>query len=380
MLLHRRQYLKNALRVFFFLLLLMGNAVWIPHHAYAVNVVSPKAVSVYGQAGSFTTASPGTTSTTLNSPRSICFDSSGDSYIADYSNNRVLYYPAGTTTATVVYGQNNNLNTATVNNTGGTSGTSSTTSLNAPFDVALDSLGGLYVADSANYRVLYYAAGSTTASRVYGQGGVFNTNTPNKGGVSADSLSNVNNIALDRNNNLYIADGSNHRVLYYTAGSTTASRVYGQNNNTGSALDNNTGGVANTVSATSLSDPEGMVVDSSGNLYVADAANNRVLYYPSGTTTATIVYGQNNSFCSALNNNTGGVANTVSTTSLSGPRGVTVDSNNNVYIADFGNNRVLYYPSGTIDCDTCLWSEWQFLLYLGQQHFGCGWYRECHQP
>ncbi len=300
-----RKNWKNVLRVVVLLLLLTGNAVWIHHRAYAVNVVSPKAVSVYGQGNNFATAGSGTTASTLNSPRSICFDSSGDYYIADYSNNRVLYFTAGTPTPTNVYGQNGSYTSALVNNNLGTPTASPTaTSLDNPFDVALDTLGGLYVADSTNYRVLYYAAGSTTASRVYGQGGVFTTNTSNKGGVSADSLANANDIALDHNNNLYIADPTNHRVLYYTAGSTTASRIYGQNNNPNTALDNNTLGTPTTVSTTSLSDPEGMALDSSGNLYIADVADNRVLYYPSGSTTATRVYGQNNNTGTALNNNT----------------------------------------------------------------------------
>ncbi len=39
-----------------------------------------------------------------------------------------------------------------------------------------------------------------------------------------------------------------------------------------------------------------MALDSHGNLYIADTGNNRVLYFPSGQTTATGVYGQSDSF------------------------------------------------------------------------------------
>jgi hypothetical protein len=44
------------------------------------------------------------------------------------------------------------------------------------------------VADQYNNRVLFYPSGSTTATRVYGQGGSFTTNTANNGGISANSL------------------------------------------------------------------------------------------------------------------------------------------------------------------------------------------------
>jgi hypothetical protein len=70
---------------------------------------------------------------------------------------------------------------------------------------------------STNDRVLFYPAGSTTATRVYGQGGSFTSNTANNGGISANSLSAPEGIALDSSGNLYVAD-QNNRVLFYPAG------------------------------------------------------------------------------------------------------------------------------------------------------------------
>ncbi len=94
----------------------------------------------------------------------------------------------------------------------------------------------------------------------------------------------------------------------------------------------NNGGV---ISANSLSFPEGVAVDGGGNLYVADYNNVRVLVYPSGSTTATQVYGQGGSF---TNNASGTSANNLYYTS-----GVAVDSSGNVYVADPDNNRVVEY-------------------------------------
>ncbi len=63
--------------------------------------------------------------------------------------------------------------------------------------IALDSSGNLYVADEYNNRVLFYPAGSTTATRVYGQSGSFTSNTANNGGISANSLRQPCGVALD---------------------------------------------------------------------------------------------------------------------------------------------------------------------------------------
>ena len=65
-------------------------------------------------------------------------------------------------------------------------------------------------------------SGSTTATRVYGQMGSFTTHTANLGGISANSLENPAGLALDSSGNLYVADAYNNRVLFYLSGSTTA--------------------------------------------------------------------------------------------------------------------------------------------------------------
>ena len=293
---------------------------------------STTATRVYGQGGSFTTGNGnkgGISANSLNGPYGIALDSNGNLYVADYGNNRVLFYPAGSTTATRVYGQGGSFTTNTTNNGG-----ISANSLDLPTAVALDSSGNLYVADQYNNRVLFYPSGSTTATRVYGQGGSFSTGGANKGGISANSLAFPTGLAVDSSGNLYVADGNNSRVLFYLSGSTTATGVYGQ-------LGSFTTGTANLggVSATSLENPAGLALDSSGNLYVADAYNNRALFYFSGSTTATRVYGQLGSFTTNTANNGG-----ISANSLDQPWAVALDSSGNFYLSDLLNQRVLLYP------------------------------------
>ena len=287
---------------------------------------STTATRVYGQGGSFTTNGFGTDANSLKGPRGLGVDSAGNLYIADMNNNRVLYYPAGSTTATRVYGQGGNLNSGTANLGGVTAN-----SLNGPQGVAVDTAGNVYITDTGNNRVLYYPAGSTTATRVYGQGGSFTSNTANLGGISANSLNNVRQPALDNNGNLYVADTANNRVLFYPAGSTTATRVYGE----GGSFTSATG--LGVTSPNSLGAPYSVAVDSGGNLYAADAAGNRVLYYPAGSTTATAVYGQGGSFTSNLSGTT---AN-----SFAGPYTIAVDPRGDLIVADYPNNRLLKFNS-----------------------------------
>jgi secreted PhoX family phosphatase len=69
---------------------------------------------------------------------------------------------------------------------------------------------------------------STTADVVYGQLGSFTTNYPNDGGISANSLHDPDGIAVDSSGNLYVSDQQNSRVLFYPAGSTTATGSTGR--------------------------------------------------------------------------------------------------------------------------------------------------------
>jgi sugar lactone lactonase YvrE len=330
---------RRCTRVLLLLCLLGILSALVPAQRVYSAGVSPAAIAVYGQGGSFSSGTAnngGVSANSLSNPRRVALDSSGNLYVSDFNNNRVLYYPAGSTTATRVYGQGGSFSSNTANNGG-----ISANSLNQPKSVAVDPSGNLYVADTGNNRVLYYPAGSTTATRVYGQGGSFTTNTQNApvGVVSANSLSQPGGVATDASGNLYVADTNNNRVLYFASSSTTATTVYGQ---LLSLITNTANSPLGTPSASNLNQPISATIDSSGNLYVADLGNNRVLFYLAGSTTATRVYGQAGSFTTNTVNNGG-----ISASSLSSPYGVSLDANGNVYLVDTGNNRVLYYPAGS---------------------------------
>src|SRR5207244_4490974 len=99
-------------------------------------------------------------------------------------------------------------------------------------------------------------------------------------------------------------------------------------------------GTAAPVSPTALNSPNAIAIDASGNVYVADSGNSRIVVYPSSCANgcaATKVLGQ-------ADLDHGDPA--VSGTRLSYPLGIAVDASGNAYVADASNSRVLMFPAG----------------------------------
>jgi sugar lactone lactonase YvrE len=272
-----------------------------------------------------------TTENGLNTPSGIVLDKAGNFYISDSHNNRLLYFAAGDKTPSKVYGQPDFISNQP--NSGGIA----QHNFNDVSRVALDQQGGFYVSDYGNNRVLYYGPGDEKASRVYGQPD-FNSNTPNNGGISGKSLNGPIGVALSADDStLYVADMGNNRILVYDvkSGSTGAIDVYGQSSlNTNYRNYNNTG----TPNSKGFYHPKALLLDKYG-MYVTDALNNRVLYIDFAAHSATRVWGQPGFTTGTVNY--GGL----SAKSLNFPDGLALDSNSGgLFVADSGNNRVLYYP------------------------------------
>lgn len=344
---------------------------------------------VYGQTNFNTNSlSDPPTASSLGFPTKAITDSNGFTYICDLFNNRVLRYPSGSITADRVYGQadfSSKLQPAppTAN------------SFREPNDICLDSFNNLYVVDTTNNRVLRFAFGSTTANLVYGQLGSFATSNSNKNGRSANTLNFPQSCTVGTNNQLYIGDGANARILRYPYNVTTADEVYGQSDYTSYTApttpsrtnfgvmgqihldeeghlwitDKNwnrvlrytmsilraddvygqssytTGSSSQVlgVSGTTLYSPTGVWSYGSGsnlNLFISDRNNNRILHFVGTSKIPTTIYGQPDSTSSA--NNNGGL----SSTSLYWQAQISM-TNGNLFVADQYNNRILSYGSST---------------------------------
>jgi hypothetical protein len=147
-------------------------------------------------------------------------DVTGNVYIADASNNRVVEYNSPLTTDTVadrVFGQGGSFTSDTCN-----LGGISASSLCAPQATTLDAAGNLYIVD-ANSRVLEYNTPLVTdavADRVFGQPD-FSSGGCNQGATSPSASSVCYPIGADSAGNLFVADTSNNRVLEYDTPLTT---------------------------------------------------------------------------------------------------------------------------------------------------------------
>ena len=118
------------------------------------------------------------------------------------------------------------------------------------------------------------------------------------------------------------------------ANDTTADRVFGQLNN---FTTNNCNIV--TLNADSLCNPRAVAVNRKNEVFIADTYNNRVLKYLAPLTsnrTADRVFGQGNLFNANSDR-------TTSPNTLSTPNDLKFDSNENLYVIDSGNNRLLQF-------------------------------------
>jgi uncharacterized protein (TIGR03437 family) len=212
----------------------------------------------------------------------------------------------------------------------GDGGPATEASLFSPGGIAVDALGNLFIADSGHSRVRKVSAsGLITTVAGNGDFGFSGDGGP----ATSASLSGPGRIAVDTSGNLFIVDG-NTRIRKVSA-SGLITTVAG-NGNQGFSGD---GGPATSAS---LSIPKGIAVDSAGNLFIADCGNNRIRRV-SVTGVITTVAGTAGNFSGNFGD--GGPATSAL---LDLPNGVAVDVSGNLFIADYGFGRIRKVSTGGI--------------------------------
>jgi sugar lactone lactonase YvrE len=273
----------------------------------------------------------------INNPQACFTDAAGNLYIsgAEFVNGGSCcwYWSVGKISTSGVYsriaGANGSGNT-------GDGGSALSAQLNTPWAVAVDSTGSVYIADSANNRVRMVStsgiitnfAGSAAGTSGYSGDG---------GAATGALLNNPDGIAVDSAGNVYIAEWNNSRVRKVsTSGIITT--VAG----TASAGFSGDGGLATNAQ---LNRAGGITLDSAGNLYIADNANNRIRKVTASTGIITTVAGNGNwPFAGD-----GGLATAAQ---INGPTGVAVDGSGNLYIVDQGNSRIRMVTASTGNIST----------------------------
>jgi sugar lactone lactonase YvrE len=263
----------------------------------------------------------------LREPYRIAFDANGTMYIADRSRY-ALKKMAADGTVTSIGGRDG------VDDQRGDGPVEDAEFLD-PVDVAFDTKGNLYVAtvrghtirkvDTQGFATTYAGSGVPGFS---GDGGP----------ATQATLNGPYGLAVDSHDNLYISDGENHRVRKVdTQGIITTFA------GTGTAGFSGDGGPA---TSGMLNHPDGLAVDSSDNLYIADSSNNRIRKVaPNGTITTVAGSGVVDADGNSGFTGDGGPATLAQ---LAIPRGVAVDKAGNLYIADNVNARVRKVDPGGI--------------------------------
>ncbi len=243
------------------------------------------------------------TAALLRWPTAMALDSSGNLFIADTENHRVRRVEEDTGIITTVAGGSTQV---------GDGGTAVTAQLNRPSGVAIDLSNGLIIADQMNDRVRRVDLDSGQITTVAGNG---TAGFAGDGGPAAEAqLNRPSSVAVDGSGNIFIADRWNNRVRRVDA----------------------TTGVITTVAV--ASNPQGVALDRSGNLFFVDGSRVRRLDADTGLISTV---------AGALNRGFSGDDGPATSAQLNGPQGLAVDGSGNLFIADFANNRIRRVDAST---------------------------------
>jgi len=247
----------------------------------------------------------------LRAPEGVAVDANGNIFISDSGNNRIRRVDANTGIITTIAGNG-------TPGFAGDGGAAAAATISFPTGISVDSLGNIFFSDTGNRRVRRIDVNTGFISTVAGNGSQFDSGD---GGPALQAgLANVWGVAVDSGGNLYLCDLSSATIRRVDALTGTISAIAG-NGVLGFSGD---GGPA--LSA-ALGSPTAVLVDASGNLLIGDRVNNRVRKVDAQTAIIATIAG----------NGSIGDGGPATRASLFLPEGVAVDSLGNVLVADTTN-------------------------------------------
>ena len=247
-------------------------------------------------------------------PYGIAVDGAGNVYVADTYNNRIRKVTfAGAVTTLAGSGA-----------AGSADGPGTAASFSSPTGVAVDGSGNVYVADNSSNRIRRVAPGGTVTT-IAGSGAP----TSSDGTGTGASFAYPAGIAVDSSGNIYVSDSGSSKIRKITPAGVVTTLAGGAGY----------GSIDGPGSTATFSSPYGMAVDGSGNVYVADQSTHKVRRITPGGLVSTLA----GSGKLASTDGTGASA------AFNTPMGVAADFSGNVYVADAFNNKVRKItPAGAV--------------------------------
>jgi len=240
----------------------------------------------------------------------------GDLYLADTGNHEIRKVTALTGIVTLVVG-------STSPGYSGDGGAATAARLRLPAAIVVAANGDMYIADTGNDAVRKVTAATGIATTYAGTG---TTGYTGDGGAATSArLSGPQGLVLAGNGDLYIADTGNNVIRRVTAATGVITTFAG----TGTAGFLGDGGVATSAR---LNAPESVSISASGELYIADAGNNRIRRVSTGGTITTVA-----------GTGTAGAAGDgglPTAAQLNSPHGIAVSTSGTYYISDRVNNEI----------------------------------------
>jgi hypothetical protein len=278
----------------------------------------------------------------VGGPSGVAKDAAGNLYFLDNDHSLLFKVDATTAILTIVAGNG-------TSGYSGDGGPATSAQLNQPTNFCLDAVGNIFIADSDNElvrEVPAVTANGMTAGNIYTVAGTPNVSswTGDGGPATSATLNTPDGVFVDTSGNLYIADRFNYvirEVAGVTAGGKTKGDIY---TIAGTGLMLGYSGDGGLATSAKLDDPYDVFLDTAGNIFIADSANNairEVAAVTAGGKTAGDIYTIAGTGVAGSTGD-GGLATLAL---LDHPHALFIDANENIFICDI-NNQVIREIAG----------------------------------
>ena len=284
------------------------------------------------------------TSALLDEPQGVFLDSAGDIYIADTYNSVIRKVSAGTGVIAAVAGTYYDWATNDTCQYSGDNGPATSAQLCLPTTIFVDSSSNLFIADTNNSVIREVAAATGNITSLAGNNALGAGYSGDNGPATSAQLNYPSGVYLDSTGDIFIADTENFVIR----------RVVASTGDIQTNVGNNTlafSGDGGSPTSAALNYPQGVLLDSSGNLYIVDTANSVIRVYNLGAAAVTIagvtiqpgdiqtVAGTGGFSCQTPSQacGDGGAATSAQ---LNSPGSIAFDNAGDIFIADTGDSKI----------------------------------------